>query len=196
MLTAHGLRTARRSHGEPVTHETDVYLADTMGELGLFYRLAGIAFIGGSLVAKGGHNPFEAARLDCAVVYGPYISNCAGMAGDLAVARASETVSDGDALARAISTLLPIGASEPSASPPAGGSLPMVKVSSTPYRFGLPHGSIRLRRWRALSIRYNACTPDAHRPSLLGGVPRASGRSTAAARRGMGCHRACAPRAL
>ena len=106
MLTAHGLRTARRSHGEPVTHETDFYLADTMGELGLFYRLAGIAFIGGSLVAKGGHNPFEAARLDCAVVHGPYISNCAGMAGHLAAARASETVSDGDALARAISTLL------------------------------------------------------------------------------------------
>jgi 3-deoxy-D-manno-octulosonic-acid transferase len=77
-----------------------------MGELGLFYSLAGIAFIGGSLVAKGGHNPFEAARLDCAVLHGPYISNCAGMAGDLAASGAAETVSDGNALARAISTLL------------------------------------------------------------------------------------------
>jgi 3-deoxy-D-manno-octulosonic-acid transferase len=106
MLAARGLRTARRARGEPVIRETDVYLADTMGELGLFYSLAGIAFIGGSLVAKGGHNPFEAARLDCAVLHGPHVSNCAGMAGDLAAAGASETVSDGEALARAVSTLL------------------------------------------------------------------------------------------
>src|SRR4029077_4277522 len=97
---------ARRALGEPVTEDTDVYLADTMGGLGLFYSLAGIAFIGGSLVAKGGHNPFEAARLDCAVLHGPHISNCAGMAGDLAAPGASESVSDGDALAHAISTLL------------------------------------------------------------------------------------------
>jgi 3-deoxy-D-manno-octulosonic-acid transferase len=106
MLTARGFRTARRARGEPVIRETDFYLADTMGELGLFYSLAGVAFIGGSLVAKGGHNPFEAARLDCAVLHGPYISNCAGMTGDLAAAGASETVSDGEALARAVSTLL------------------------------------------------------------------------------------------
>src|SRR5205085_6732641 len=106
MLAARGLSTARRTRGDPVARETDVYLADTMGELGLFYSLAGIAFIGGSLVAKGGHNPFEAARLDCAILHGPYISNCAGMASDLATAGASETVSDGEGLARAISTLL------------------------------------------------------------------------------------------
>ena len=63
-----------------------------MGELGLFYRLAGIAFVGGSLVAKGGHNPFEAARLGCAVLHGPDMSNCATMAAALAVAGAAETV--------------------------------------------------------------------------------------------------------
>jgi 3-deoxy-D-manno-octulosonic-acid transferase len=106
MLAARGLRTARRARGEPVTRETDFYLADTMGELGLFYSLAGIAFIGGSLVAKGGHNPFEAARLDCAVLHGPHIGNCAGMVSDLAAAGASETVFDGNALARAVSVLL------------------------------------------------------------------------------------------
>jgi 3-deoxy-D-manno-octulosonic-acid transferase len=77
-----------------------------MGELGLFYRLAGIAFVGGSLVAKGGHNPFEAARLDCAVLLGPNIDNCAGMAAELAAAGAAETVSDADSLARAVSALL------------------------------------------------------------------------------------------
>src|SRR5436190_10051698 len=47
MLTGEGLRIARRSYGDPVTRDTQVYLADTMGELGLFYRLAEIAFVGG-----------------------------------------------------------------------------------------------------------------------------------------------------
>jgi 3-deoxy-D-manno-octulosonic-acid transferase len=106
MLTARGLRVARRRRGQPITDQTDIYLADTMGELGLFYSLAGIAFVGGSLVAKGGHNPFEAARLDCAVLHGPNIGNCAGMVAELAAAGAAETVSDADGLARAVSALL------------------------------------------------------------------------------------------
>jgi 3-deoxy-D-manno-octulosonic-acid transferase len=106
MLTTQGLRVAWRLRGEPITDQTDVYLADTMGELGLFYSLTGIAFVGGSLVAKGGHNPFEAARLDCVVLHGSNISNCAGMAAELAAAGAAETVSDADGLARAVSALL------------------------------------------------------------------------------------------
>jgi 3-deoxy-D-manno-octulosonic-acid transferase len=106
MLTERGLRVARRRCGEPITDQTDVYLADTMGELGLFYSLAEIAFVGGSLVAKGGHNPFEAARLDCAVLHGPDTRNCARMAAELAAAGAAETVSDADGLARAVSKLL------------------------------------------------------------------------------------------
>ena len=106
MLAAEGLSVARRARREPVTSGTEVYLADTMGELGLFYRLAGIAFIGGSLVAKGGHNPFEAARLDCAVLHGPHVSNCASMAADLGAAGAAETVSNAGELALAVSTLL------------------------------------------------------------------------------------------
>jgi 3-deoxy-D-manno-octulosonic-acid transferase len=106
MLTSRGLRVARRCRGEPITDQTDVYLADTMGELGLFYRLAGIAFVGGSLVAKGGHNPFEAARLGCAVLHGPDTRNCARMAAELAAAGAAEAVSDADGLARAVSVLL------------------------------------------------------------------------------------------
>jgi 3-deoxy-D-manno-octulosonic-acid transferase len=46
-----------------------------MGELGLFYRLAKIAFMGGSLIAHGGQNPLEPARLDCAVMAGPHTEN-------------------------------------------------------------------------------------------------------------------------
>jgi 3-deoxy-D-manno-octulosonic-acid transferase len=106
MLAEQGLRIARRARGGPVTRDTQVYLADTMGELGLFYRLAGIAFIGGSLAAKGGHNPFEAARLGCAVLHGPDMSNCAAMAAALAAADAAETVSGAAALAHSVSALL------------------------------------------------------------------------------------------
>jgi 3-deoxy-D-manno-octulosonic-acid transferase len=106
MLSDRGLRAARRCRGEPITGRTDIYIADTMGELGLFYALAGVAFVGGSLVAKGGHNPFEAVRLDCVVLHGPHVSNCAGMAAELDAAGAAETVSNANELMRAVSRLL------------------------------------------------------------------------------------------
>jgi 3-deoxy-D-manno-octulosonic-acid transferase len=106
MLTGQGLCVARRANGDPVTPATQVYLADTMGELGVFYRLAGIVFVGGSLVAKGGHNPFEAARLDCAVLHGPNMANCAAMAAALAEVGGAETVDGVAALTEAVSALL------------------------------------------------------------------------------------------
>jgi 3-deoxy-D-manno-octulosonic-acid transferase len=106
MLAKEGLRVARRSRDEPVGAGIEVYLADTMGELGLFYRLAGIAFIGGSLTGQGGHNPFEAARLDCAVLHGPDMSNCAGMTAALAAAGAAGMVTGADDLTRAVAMLL------------------------------------------------------------------------------------------
>ena len=106
MLRSQGLRTARRAAGEAIDADTDVYLADTLGELGLFFRLSGIAFIGGSLVRKGGHNPFEAARLDCAIVHGPDMTNCAAMAGALDAGVGALTVTDAESLAAAVSRLL------------------------------------------------------------------------------------------
>jgi 3-deoxy-D-manno-octulosonic-acid transferase len=106
MLAGRGLGVARRSRGDPVTAATGVYLADTIGELGLFYSLAPIAFIGGSLTGKGGHNPFEAARLDCAVLHGPDMSNCAGMAAALTAAGAAQTVTGADELTQAVAALL------------------------------------------------------------------------------------------
>lgn len=73
-----GTRPARRrALGELPDARTAVYVADTMGELGLFYRLALFAFIGGSLVRHGGQNPLEPARLGCAVVAGPHTFNFA-----------------------------------------------------------------------------------------------------------------------
>jgi 3-deoxy-D-manno-octulosonic-acid transferase len=65
----------RRSEGGRIKRETAIYIADTMGELGLFYRLAAFAFIGGTLVPKGGHNPLEPARLHCGVMAGPHTFN-------------------------------------------------------------------------------------------------------------------------
>jgi 3-deoxy-D-manno-octulosonic-acid transferase len=102
----HGRRVARRSRGEPITADTNIYLADTFGELGVFYSLAGIAFVGGSLVDNGGHNPFEAARLDCAVLLGPYTANCSAMAAALLNAGAAEIVADGTTLGSAVARLL------------------------------------------------------------------------------------------
>jgi len=106
MLRARGLRVARRGAGEAIAADAEIYLADTLGELGLFFRLSGIAFVGGSLVRKGGHNPFEAARLDCAILHGPDMTNCAAMASALDEAGAALTVGDAESLAGAVSHLL------------------------------------------------------------------------------------------
>ena len=70
-LQDHELRYVQRSHGGMPTPETQVWLADTYGELGLWYRLAEVALIGGSFGQIGGHNPWEASALGVAVLHGP-----------------------------------------------------------------------------------------------------------------------------
>ena len=65
----------RRSTGEQISPQTAVYIADTMGELGLFYRLTPFCFLGGTLVPLGGHNVLEPAALHCAVLAGPHIGS-------------------------------------------------------------------------------------------------------------------------
>jgi 3-deoxy-D-manno-octulosonic-acid transferase len=70
---------ARRSEDQLPGRETAVYIADTIGELAAFYRIAPLAFIGGSLVPHGGQNPLEAAKLARAVMAGPYTDNFAGV---------------------------------------------------------------------------------------------------------------------
>ncbi|EWH11189.1 3-deoxy-D-manno-octulosonic-acid transferase [Catenovulum agarivorans DS-2] len=66
-----------RSTQEPVTDKTSVWLVDSMGELIAFYALAKIAYVGGSLVNVGGHNPLEPAALAKAILMGPNQTNCA-----------------------------------------------------------------------------------------------------------------------
>jgi 3-deoxy-D-manno-octulosonic-acid transferase len=76
LATAHGFATALRSRGEAVADDTQVYVADSLGEMGLWFRLSTAALIGGSMLPGiGGHNPLEAIRLGCPVASGPERSN-------------------------------------------------------------------------------------------------------------------------
>lgn len=73
LCRSRGLRTALRSQREVVSADTEVYLGDTMGELVLLYAAADIAFVGGSLVPVGGHNPLEPATLGLPLLFGPHM---------------------------------------------------------------------------------------------------------------------------
>ncbi|WP_306005619.1 3-deoxy-D-manno-octulosonic acid transferase [Aquicoccus porphyridii] len=101
-IRARGLRLARRSAGDSIAPETQVYLADTLGEMGLFYRLAPVAFIGGSMNETQGHNPWEAATLGTAILHGPYLANFAADYAALQDARAARMVNTPNALAEAV----------------------------------------------------------------------------------------------
>jgi 3-deoxy-D-manno-octulosonic-acid transferase len=105
-IRAAGLRVARRAAGEPPGGQTQVYLADTLGELGLFFRAIPLTFIGGSLVPVGGHNLLEPARLGAAVTTGPHLGNFESLAARFRAAGAVEIVEDAAALARTAGRLL------------------------------------------------------------------------------------------
>ncbi|MCF8469677.1 MAG: 3-deoxy-D-manno-octulosonic acid transferase, partial [Parvibaculum sp.] len=105
-LSSLGLTVARRSAGETATADASIYLGDTLGEMGLYYSLAGTVFIGGTFVDVGGHNPFEAARLDCALVAGPSDFNFAEVYAGFEDAGAMMRVTDKGSLATAIDRLL------------------------------------------------------------------------------------------
>src|SRR5437763_5018634 len=89
-----GLSVTTRSSGQLPHRGTEVYIADTIGELGLLYRLAPMVFIGGSLVRHGGQNPIEAAKLGAAILHGPHVWNFAEIYAALDEARGAERVTD------------------------------------------------------------------------------------------------------
>jgi 3-deoxy-D-manno-octulosonic-acid transferase len=105
-LQAQGLNVARRALDQPIGGGTDIYLGDSMGEMGLYYRLAPIVFIGGSLVEHGGQNPLEAARLNSALLFGPHMFNFTEQATAMIRAGGAAQVADGDALADQVALLL------------------------------------------------------------------------------------------
>jgi 3-deoxy-D-manno-octulosonic-acid transferase len=91
---AAGLKAALRSRGELPDRTTEIYVADTLGELGLVYRIAPIVFIGGSLIGHGGQNPIEAAKLGAAILHGPHVWNFAEIYTALDAAGGAELVTD------------------------------------------------------------------------------------------------------
>ncbi|CDO60402.1 3-deoxy-D-manno-octulosonic acid transferase/GT30 [Candidatus Phaeomarinobacter ectocarpi] len=109
MLRDMDLDVAQRSTGDRVTGRTDIYLADTLGELGGFFRVLTIVFMGGSLVRVGGHNPIEPALLGAAILTGPHVHNFEGIYRAFSDGKASETVTDAPSLAAAIGRLMSDG---------------------------------------------------------------------------------------
>lgn len=93
-----GLVVSQRTHQQPISSDTDIYVADTLGELGLFFRLVDVVFMGKSFVPLGGQNPLEALRLDCAVLHGPHMDNFRLIAEQMAAAKCSLEVIDGQML--------------------------------------------------------------------------------------------------
>jgi 3-deoxy-D-manno-octulosonic-acid transferase len=109
LVRAAGLKAAMRSEGKLPEADTDIYVADTIGELGLFYALAPVAFVGGSLVDRGGQNPVEPIKLGAAVLAGPNWQNFRDSYGALIRAGGCKQVTDAASLAEAVLNLLEDG---------------------------------------------------------------------------------------
>jgi 3-deoxy-D-manno-octulosonic-acid transferase len=107
-LTAqnYGLQAARRSQGLLPDGATDIYIVDTVGELGLFYRVAPLVFMGGSLVTHGGQNPIEPGKLGAAILHGPHVWNFTDVYATLDEAGGAVQAEDAKALAQTASDLL------------------------------------------------------------------------------------------
>jgi len=95
----------RLADAGPPGAATGILVVDRFGVLGLFYRLAEVAFVGGSLIPHGGQNPLEPARLARPVLFGPHMTNFAETAAALTAAGAARAV-DADGLAAAVGTWL------------------------------------------------------------------------------------------
>ncbi len=100
-----GLAFARRSQ-KSSPKDAPVFLADTLGEMALWYGLAGVSFVGGSLVPKGGHTPFEPAQCDSAILHGPHVSNHQAAYDALDHAEAARQVTSVEGLSETLCALM------------------------------------------------------------------------------------------
>jgi len=116
MVSERGLRCARRSAGGDPAEGSDVFLVDTIGELARAYQLATIAFIGGSLVPTGGHNPLEAAVWGVPVLSGAHVHNFREVYDEMISFGAARLVADRDELTRGLGEWL----GQPSSATAAG----------------------------------------------------------------------------
>lgn len=97
-----GYSVIKRSDNLPTTVAMDIYLGDTMGELILLYAVSDVAFIGGSLVAVGGHNMLEAAAVGIPIIFGKHIFNFAEIGHNLLTIGAARQVENAAALATVV----------------------------------------------------------------------------------------------
>ncbi|CCM74589.1 lipid IV(A) 3-deoxy-D-manno-octulosonic acid transferase [Rhizobium mesoamericanum] len=105
-LVKQGLKVARRTRGDALAPDVDVFLGDTIGEMGLYLRLTEIAFVGRSLFAEGGQNPLEPAMLGCAVLSGSNVQNFREAYQKLARRGSARMVRDTEMLAKGVHYLL------------------------------------------------------------------------------------------
>lgn len=112
MAQSQGLTSARRHADQPITPHTQVYIADTLGEMGVFFSLTPIAFIGGSFGQEGGHTPYEPARFGAAIVTGPNTRNFADAYAALIEHGAAVRVEGGPELGTLLAQLLQGDAAE------------------------------------------------------------------------------------
>ncbi|QGM47014.1 3-deoxy-D-manno-octulosonic acid transferase [Methylocystis heyeri] len=106
LARSRGLNAVQRSAGAQPQRDAQIYVADTVGELGLIFRSAEVVFMGRSLAPGGGHNPIEAAKLGCAILHGPSVEDFADVYAELNAAKGAARVSDAPGLARAALYLL------------------------------------------------------------------------------------------
>ena len=105
LLASRGLPAARRSRAEVPAPGDRAYLADTLGEMGHWYAMAGATIIGGSFAPKGGHTPWEPARQGSAILHGPEVANFAAPFAALDRAGGALAVTDAVSLANALQGL-------------------------------------------------------------------------------------------
>ena len=113
ILTKENFKICLRSKKDKISSDTQIYIADTLGELGLWYRVAPVSFVGGSFVPIGGHNPFEPAALGSAILHGPYVENFKEIYNRLNVAGAAVKIEEASELGvKLIETLSPENAAK------------------------------------------------------------------------------------
>jgi len=140
ITTTADLRPALRSRGASPAGETDIYIFDTLGELGLIYQLAPIVFMGGSLVRHGGQNPIEAIKFGAAILHGPHVSNFSDIYEELDRTGAAVLVTDAGKFTKQIGAWIQDGAARHEIAERArrcvdklGGALDLVISALEPY---------------------------------------------------------------
>ncbi len=139
-LLESNFKVSIRSQNHPILDKTDIYLADTMGELGLFFRLADVIFMGKSLLARGGQNLLEPACLGCAIIHGPHMDNFVEISQLFKDKKAALTVEDEAQLAAVVSRLFDnegerkaLGAMAQTLAEEKAGVLAAIMAELTPY---------------------------------------------------------------